>query len=81
MTTLSAAVSATGDRIQTRAREHARTFHLGRFLLLVLAVVPFVVGWLAYRGYRVVVLAGSWIVAAGQEGWASARGDSSGSGP
>lgn len=65
MTTL----AATAERIRVRSGD----FRLGIFLLTLIALPFFGLGWLVRHGYRAVETVCGWIWAAALEGWESAR--------
>ncbi len=63
---------STTTELVARVEQRARTFHLGRALLIVVAALPFLLGWLARWAWRAVEIITSWVVAAVREGWAVA---------
>lgn len=61
-------ITATVERIQHKSRE----FDAARLLLTMIALPFFLVGFLAYHGYRVASVICAWIWAAAVVGWEAA---------
>lgn len=58
-------IAKTVEQIQDKARE----FNMGRFLLVLVSLPFFVLGWVARYGTASVLVVASWVWAAVQVGW------------
>lgn len=65
------------DQIQAKSRE----FNLPRFLLILVALPFFALGWLVHHAYRLLCTVCAWVWAACAVGWERARDGATGGGP
>ena len=73
MTSMVATAQATVQAVETRANELVRGFDLVRVLLILLSLPFIVIGWVAQKAFRVLVIAGAWVWAAAETGWQAGK--------